>query len=132
MNGVPRTDLPKPSRRLPAIKFSEQWDKLAQPTFTTVRKWTPGKETWYRGLVGKEFRVRLCKKSWTWSYGDKTLFMAWLRSVEVVRPRDLPRSILEADVAHGGKPDGTWLLRLLDMDKGLVLTFDRKKAEAIF
>lgn len=113
------------SVKLPSIKFTQEWDKLRASTFTTIRSHTDQKETWYRGLIGKRLRVRLVKKAWTWSYGDRTLTTAFLREVKVVRPRDLGRAVLERDVEFQGKPDGSWLLKLMDMEKALLLTFDR-------
>ena len=113
------------SGRLPAIKFTSEWDKLQGKSFTTIRSYAEEKEQWYTGLVGKRFRVRLVRKPYTWSYGDKTLFMAYLRSVRRVVPRELGRDLLEEDVRLGGKPDGKWLLKLIDMPSALLLTFDR-------
>lgn len=112
---------------LPAIKFDRVWDKLSGQSFSTIRSWDAEKEAWYRGLVGREFRVRHVLKPWGWSHGDRTLFKAWLRSVETVVPRGLPVNTLERDVMFGGKPDAKWLLKLMGTDKALLLTFDKKK-----
>lgn len=116
----------KESKRLPQIKFSKEWDKLKDPTFSTIRSYDPKKEAWYRGLVGEKFRVRLVKKPYGWSYHDKTLMLAFLRKVERVNPRvDVDRKVLVKDVHYQGKPDGEWLERIILMDDALLLTFDR-------
>jgi len=39
------------------IKFSHPYRKLRHPCFTTVRRWTPEKERYYRGGIGKALDV---------------------------------------------------------------------------
>jgi hypothetical protein len=36
------------------MKFSEKYDKLNNRLFTTVRRWDPDKESYYRSMIKKE------------------------------------------------------------------------------
>lgn len=104
------------------IKFSEDWDKLRDPRFTTIRSYRPDKEEYYRGLLGCDLLVWRATGRSIWN-GHK-VGIATLRSVRVVAPRDLPAGELHRDVLRGGKPDAKWLERLLAMDRALLLEFD--------
>ena len=37
------------------IKFTLAWDKLNEPTFTTIRSWNIEKEEYYRSHIGEDF-----------------------------------------------------------------------------
>ncbi len=103
------------------IKFSLFWDKLSQPSFTTIRTYRPDKEEYYRAHVGEEFTI--LKVNGPYSIRGRKIGTATLRSVEVVRPADLPIVEVFADVMYGGKPDQVWLKRLMNYPKALKLTF---------
>ena len=104
------------------IKFSEDWDKLRKPGFTTIRTYRREKEDYYRGLVGCDFTIwRQTGRSF-WN-GHK-VGVATLRAVRVVIPRKLPAVELRADILRGGEPDRTWEARLLAMDRALLLEFE--------
>ena len=115
----------QPAGKLPQIKFEREWDKLSGDSFTTIRSFEEEKARWYRSLVGQVFRVRLVRKPYTWSYGDRTLFRARLTEVKEVRPKDLEPRLLLLDVLYQGTSSGEWLERLLKMDRALLLTFTR-------
>ena len=106
------------------IKFSEDWDKLAEPRFTTIRSYRASKETYYRSQIGRTMTVwrRTGRSVWN---GHK-IGQAILLRVEAVRPRDLPVTLLIHDVTRGGKPDAEWLARLVDMPKALLLEFENQ------
>ena len=104
------------------IKFSLFWDKLSQPSFTTIRTYRPDKEAYYRAHVGEEFTI--LKVNGPYSIRGRKIGTATLRSVEVVRPADLPTAEVLADVQYGGKPDLVWLNRVMAYPKALLLTFD--------
>ena len=105
------------------IKFAEDWDKLREPRFTTIRAYRPEKETYYRERVGQEFTI-LRVRNYTDRWGGRKIGSATLRSVSVVVPAKLPASHLQLDVMRGGKPDQVWLDRLLSMDRALLLEFE--------
>lgn len=104
------------------IKFAEDWDKLSEPRFTTIRSYNPEKEAYYRAQIGREFTV--LRVSSYWSYRGKKIGTATLRSVRVLAPRNLLASELATDVLRGGRPDPWWMKRLLAMDRALVLEFE--------
>ena len=104
------------------VKFTVEWDKLADPRFTTIRSYRPEKEEYYRSKVGEAFT--LLKVPTEWSYRGHKIGSATLRSVRVVRPAELPAAELQRDVMRGGKPDQGWLDRLLAMPKAVLLEFE--------
>lgn len=104
------------------IQFSEDWDKLREPRFTTIRTYRPEKEEYYRELVGRDFLV--WRKTGRSIWNGHKIGTATLRSVQVVRPSDLPAGDLHRDVLRGGKPDPEWMERLLQMDRALLLEFE--------
>ncbi len=106
------------------IKFSEDWDKLTEPRFTTIRSYRASKETYYRSQVGKTLTVWRQTGRSVWN-GHK-IGQAVLLRVEAVRPRDLPVTLLIRDVTRGGKPDAEWMVRLVDMPKALLLEFENQ------
>ena len=72
------------------IQFTEDWDKLAQPRFTTIRSYERAKEEYYRSQVGKTMLV--WRKTGRSIWNGHKIGTATLRSVCVVRPADLPYS----------------------------------------
>ena len=104
------------------IKFSEEWDKLREPRFTTIRSYLREKEEYYRTKVGVEFIILRVPNYW--SHRGQKVGTATLRAVRVVTPRDLPAGDLHRDVLRGGKPDPKWMERLLAMDRALLLEFE--------
>lgn len=104
------------------IQFSEDWDKLREPRFTTIRSYRPEKEEYYRELVGRDFVV--WRKTGRSIRNGHKIGTATLLSVQVVRPCDLPAGDIHRDVLRGGKPDLRWMQRLLEMDRALLLEFE--------
>ncbi len=104
------------------ISFTEDWDKLQEPRFTTIRSYRPEKEAYYRELVGKT--LILWRKTGRSVWNGHVIGQATLLSVEVVCPRSLPTWVIHEDVMRGGVMDTGWLNRLMLMDKGLLLTFE--------
>lgn len=103
------------------IKFTEDWDKLRQPRFTTIRSYRPDKEEYYRGQLGQTFTILRVKNHWS-NVGRK-IGEATLVKVRVTRPKSLPVQVLVDDVTIGGRTEDTWLRRLLAMDVAVVLDF---------
>jgi hypothetical protein len=110
------------SERMARIKFSEDWDKLADPRFTTIRSYRLSKETYYRSQIGRTLTVWRQTGRSVWN-GHK-VGQATLLRVSKVKPRDLPVDLLIRDVTRKGKPDAEWLARLVDMPEGLLLEFE--------
>lgn len=107
------------------IKFTRYWDKLNDPEFTTIRSWNPGKETYYRSCLGSEFQI--------WKASDRYPFRpehvihhAWLHSVKVFAPGDLPDALIKKDICYHGVADPEWLNKILKMDKALLLEFAKR------
>lgn len=114
------------SKRLPKISFSQEWDKLGELTFTTIRSWNEEKERYYRGLIGSRFEIVTGEADGRLLKNPKTRGHAFLRSVRRLNPRtDISGEMLTHDVLLNGKPDGVWLSKLIQMKDGLLLTFDR-------
>lgn len=110
-----------PVSRSYRIKFTEDWDKLRHPYFTTIRSYRADKERYYRGLLGRTFTVLQVKNYWSnigRKIGDATLL-----KVRVTSPKNLPVQVLVDDVTIGGHIDETWMRRLLEMDLAVVLDF---------
>ncbi len=114
-------DSSTPSRRQ-RIKFSEDWDKLKAPRFTTIRTWRADKEEFYRAHVGETFTV--LRVATEWSVRGRKFGEAILLKVERVVPKSLPLSVLVEDVRKAGAPSSVWMERLSRMDDGLLLTFE--------
>jgi hypothetical protein len=106
------------------LKFSEDWDKLKEPRFTTIRSHSPEKEAYYRGLVGQTLLLWRTHRPWGWSVHDHSIGRATLLRVTVVRPADLPDEVLMHDVMQGGKPSDRWKLKLYEMPKALLLELE--------
>lgn len=103
------------------IKFSEDWDKLRQPRFTTIRSHRAEKERFYRAHLGETFTILRVNNYW--SHIGRKIGEATLLGVRVTPPRALPVDELVRDVTRGGKIDEEWMRRLLAMDVSLVLDF---------
>jgi hypothetical protein len=109
----------------PEIKFSEDWDKLSAPIFTTIRSWREDKERYYRELVDHRFAVVRVRNLYTREFSQSCVAQAVLESVEVVAPNELAQSVLEEDVRIKGVPDEKWLRKLRGMDAAILLRFRR-------
>ena len=48
------------------IKFSENWDKLARPRFTTIRSYSKEKEEYFRCHIGQPFTILRVKNIWSY------------------------------------------------------------------
>ena len=104
------------------IQFSEDWDKLRSPRFTTIRSYRREKEEYYRSLVGKELLV--WRKTGRSAWNGHKIGTATLLRVEVVEPRRLSAETLWTDTARNGTVDNAWLRRLMEMDRALLLEFE--------
>lgn len=104
------------------IQFSEDWDKLREPRFTTIRSYRPAKEAYYRSQVGQTMLV--WRKTGRAVWNGHKIGTATLLRVETVRPGEMPAEILHRDVMRGGRPDPIWFGRLLDMPRALLLEFE--------
>lgn len=109
---------------LSKIKFTHVWDKLNDPEFTTMRSWNLGKEKYYHSLLGSEFQVWKIKAKYPFRT-EHVLFHAWLSSVNVLEPKNIPRIVLEKDVSLNGSVDTTWLDKIMKMDRVIVLNFSK-------
>lgn len=101
------------------ITFSENWDKLRAPRFTTIRSYRREKEAHYRRLIGSRFQIRVASGDTTY----RMLGTATLLSVRVVRSGDLPAEEIRTDVMLRGEPSRIWEARLTMMGKALRLEF---------
>jgi len=76
------------------IKFDREWDKLKPEmfikgeVFTTLREYTPKKETFYEENAGKNFDVVL---------KGKKIGVAQLVFYEIMRPSDIHLKLLQLD-----------------------------------
>ena len=104
------------------IRFTEAWDKLADPRFTTIRSYRPEKERYYRSLVGETLTVWHATGRSFWN--GRKVGEATLTGVREVRPADLPASLLARDVTLRGRVDTAWWNRLMAMDRALLLEFE--------
>lgn len=104
------------------IQFTEDWDKLKAPRFTTIRSYRAEKEEYYRSLIGQPLLV--WRKTGRSIWNGHKVGTATLRRVEVVEPRRLPAELLWTDVARNGTVDNAWLRRLMEMDRALLLEFE--------
>ncbi len=104
------------------IQFSEDWDKLRDPRFTTIRSYRPAKEAYYRSQVGQTMVV--WRKTGRSVWNGHKVGTATLLRVEVVVPRELPAELLWTDTARNGTVDNNWIRKLMEMDKALFLEFE--------
>lgn len=109
------------------IRFTQMWDKLNDPVFTTIRSWNTAKEEYYRGLIGEEFQIWKCDENYPFE-SRYVIFHAWLRHVSVGKPSDLPEFALNHDVLLNGTPDQAWKTKLTKMDKAIILTFSKSSS----
>lgn len=106
------------------VKFTLEWDKLKEPRFTTIRSYNRQKEEFYRALVGQEFTILKVPHELAHPSKGRKIGSATLRSVEVVKPGELPADLVRRDVTHEGRVNDKWLDRVLEMDKALLLAFE--------
>jgi hypothetical protein len=106
------------------IKFTQHWDKLTDSEFTTIRSWNPGKETYYRSLVGQKFTALFYKRIFQQKNG-KLICHVYLKDMQVVDPKEIPQSVLERDVTLDREVNQAWLQKILKMPKVIVLTFNK-------
>ena len=108
-----------------SIKFTYLWDKLKDPKFTTIRSWTALKEEYYRENIGKDFQVWKAREKYPFDK-EHVMFHAWLQEVRVLKPEDIPVTLLEKDVQLDGVPDAHWLTKIRKMDKAILLIFAKQ------
>ena len=104
------------------IQFSEDWDKLRSPRFTTIRSYRREKEEYYRSLIGQTLLVWRATGRSRWN--GRKVGTATLRSVSVVVPSELGYETLRADVLLRGVPSITWMDKIVGMDRALLLEFE--------
>lgn len=107
-----------------SIKFTHHWDKLRDPKFTTIRSWNDIKERYYKDAIGTEFQVWKAKDRYPFDK-EHVMFHAWLQEVKVLKPEEIPITLLERDVQLDGAPDQHWLDKIRKMDKAILLTFSK-------
>ncbi len=76
------------------INFSEQWKKLDQDFFTTIRSFNIEKFAWYKAKQGEVFEIRKIKK---WGYRGKTLKHAKLLLALAINTDELSDAFLDYD-----------------------------------
>ena len=109
----------------PRLKFSERWDKLDDPEFTTIRSWNPSKEAYYISQIGKEFTVGLSEYRGGTGWIFHKVCYAYLYSVDVVLPKELPYSLIEKDTSLMGESRKDWLEKITKMQRALLLRFSK-------
>ncbi|MEM0134498.1 MAG: hypothetical protein QXU18_04630 [Thermoplasmatales archaeon] len=106
------------------ITFSHIWDKFNDPEFTTIRSWNPGKEEYYRSLLGKRFSVLYKENPYSWETG-RLICHASLVQLDLVKPSTLPQALLHKDVTLNSTIRNDWLKKLMNMDKAILLSFSK-------
>lgn len=104
------------------IEFSSYWDKLNDDEFTTIRSWKSEKETHYRSCLGSVFQVWKALDRYPFRK-ERVITHAWLYGVSVVKPSDLPETVILKDVRLDGAVQERWRTKILKMDKALLLEF---------
>lgn len=89
------------------IKFSHEYPKLKAPVFTTIRRWTPEKERYYRAAKHQMFIIEINGEC----FGEVILC-----SVDISSVSELHRDFLSYDTNEGQ-------YKLPKSGKMLVLTF---------
>lgn len=107
-----------------AIKFTYLWDKLREPSFTTIRSWSKEKEDYYESWLASEFQVWKCQETYPFNR-EHVLFHAYLADVQVLDTTMIPWDMLLKDVKLNGVPDQKWIDKIQKMHKAIVLTFVR-------
>ena len=110
----------------PRIRFSEYWDKLSQPDFTTIRSWNPEKERYYREQIGKQFTLLYTEKPYQYKNG-KLICYAYLYSVEVKSPKEISAMELQRDTELNGEIRKDWFEKILKLKKVIVLRFTKRQ-----
>lgn len=106
------------------IKFSLLWDKLNEPTFTTIRSWNIEKEEYYRSHIGEEFSVLKVKNQYS-VRPEHVICHAFLVDVKRMKTRDIDKATLEKDVSLNGQPSADWIIKIMKNETVLLLTFSK-------
>jgi len=103
------------------IKFSHNWNqKLDHKLFTTIRRWTYQKETYYKSQVGSDYKVYLENQEYT---------IATLKNVEIFGYGDIPTGLLIIDTGINNLKEVHATFRKFGLTPGtraMILTFERK------
>ena len=106
------------------IKFSLLWDKLNDPTFTTIRSWNVEKEEYYRSHIGEEFSVLKVKNQYS-VRPEHMICHAFLLDVKRMKTKDIDKDTLEKDVSLNGQPSADWIIKIMKNETVLLLTFSK-------
>ena len=106
------------------IKFSLLWDKLNDPTFTTIRSWNNEKEEHYRSHIGEEFSVWKIKNQYS-IRPEYVICHAFLLDVKRTKTKAIDKATLEKDVSLNGQPSADWIIKIMKNDEVLLLTFSK-------
>ena len=106
------------------IRFSFLWDKLSEPTFTTIRSWNREKEEYYRGCIGQKFSVWKVKNTYSFR-PEYVICHAYLLDARVVNPNDIDKAIIEKDVLLNGTVREDWAKRILGYSMAILLVFSK-------
>ena len=106
------------------IKFSLLWDKLNEPTFTTIRSWNIEKEEYYRSHIGEEFSVLKVKNQYS-VRPEHVICHAFLQDVKRMKTKDIDKATLEKDVSLNGQPIADWIIKIMKNETVLLLTFSK-------
>ena len=106
------------------IKFSLLWDKLNEPTFTTIRSWNIEKEEYYRSHIGEEFSVLKVKNQYS-VRPEHVICHAFLLDVKRMKTKDIDKDTLEKDVSLNGQPSADWIIKIMKNETVLLLTFSK-------
>ena len=107
------------------IKFSLLWDKLNEPTFTTIRSWNIEKEAYYRSHIGEEFSVLKVKNQYS-VRPEYVICHAFLLDVKHMKTKDIDKATLEKDVSLNGQPSADWIIKIMKNETVLLLTFSKR------
>lgn len=105
-----------------SIKFSEFWDKLNDPEFTTIRSFNPSKLEYYESLKGEKFQVWKADPKYPFRK-EHVICHAYLKGIVRVTPRELAGVLLSKDVTLHGEIKTVWIDKLLAMDSAIMLIF---------
>ena len=106
------------------IKFSLLWDKLNDPTFTTIRSWNIEKEEYYRSHIGEEFSVLKVKNQYS-VRPEHVICHAFLLDVKRMKTKDIDKATLEKDVSLNGQHSADWIIKIMKNETVLLLTFSK-------